>query len=169
MKMKETLDNLRQAKSAHLGWVNRARALLDGKPLDEVRVPVEHTRCRFAHWYFGEGKKLAGLKSYQGIEEPHRQLHTVYAEIYRLVTSNSKTSLLHRLTGQHEKLQRQHQHQARILFHRLQHLSNIMINKLDMLEKDVRRFATEAPVALKQTHVERRQSIGLEINGVVIS
>lgn len=168
MKAKETMDKLRMAKSAHLGWVNRARALLEGKPVDESRVPVEHTRCQFAGWYYGEGQQLAELKSFQSIEEPHRQLHAVYAEIYQLITAVAKGSWLDRMTGKHDALQKQHEQQARILFRRLQHLSSIMIGKLDMLEKDVRRLTSEAPVELKQTHVERRQPTGLEINGELV-
>ena len=168
MKLKETLDKLRMAKSAHLGWVNRARALLEGNPVDESKVPVEHTRCQFANWYYGEGQQLASLKSYQSIEEPHKQLHAVYAEIYELINAVGKGTWLDRMTGKQDERQKQHEHQARILFRRLQHLSSIMIGKLDMLEKDVRRLASEAPAELKQTHVERRQPIGLEINGEVV-
>jgi len=165
MKQKEVLDKLRMAKSAHLGWVNRARSLLEGKPVDEDKVPVEHTRCQFAGWYYGEGQQLASLDSFQSIEEPHRQLHAVYGEIYQRITAAGKGSWLDRMTGKQERLRQQHEDQARILFQRLQHLSSIVIGKLDMLEKNVRRLTSEAPVELKQTHVERRGSIGLEING----
>jgi hypothetical protein len=168
MKLKDTLDKLRQAKSAHLGWVIRAQALLNGKPADEDKEPVQHTHCLFASWYYGEGKKLAGLKSYQAIDEPHKQLHAVYADICELLTEDDKGTLLTRFTGQYDKQKQQQMHQARIQFRRLQNLSNILGNKLDMLEKDLRRLATEAPTSLRRTHVERRKQTGLEVNGEVI-
>jgi len=146
MDTRDILDRLRTAKSAHLGWVNRARALIDGKPVDKEKVPVMPTDCIFGKWYYSDGRKLASLPSYQAIEEPHNQLHAIYQEIFDLLFSRDKGNFIARLfdgSGKQEK----RREQAREKFLELQRMSDVIVARLDALERDIRAMDAR----LKQT------------------
>ncbi len=140
MDTREILDRLRTAKSAHLGWVNRARALIDGKPVDKDKVPVKHTDCIFGKWYYGDGRKLASLPSYQAIEAPHDKLHAIYQEIFDLLFSREREGFIARIFDSRKK-QEQRREQARARFRELQQMSDVIVARLDALERDVRAMA----------------------------
>ena len=61
MDKKETLAQLRRAKSAHILWRSYAHGLISGMPVEEEHAPLQHTDCKFGKWYHGDGKKLASL------------------------------------------------------------------------------------------------------------
>ncbi len=140
MDTREILDRLRTAKSAHLGWVNRARALIDGKPVDKEKVPVKHTDCIFGKWYYGDGRKLASLPSYQAIEAPHDRLHAIYKEIFDLLFTHEQGGFIARLFDSRKK-QEQRRAEARAKFQELQQMSDVIVARLDALERDVRSMA----------------------------
>jgi hypothetical protein len=50
-----TLEQLRNAKKAHIAWVQRANALIEGLPVEQQQVPVNCTECKFGIWFYGEG------------------------------------------------------------------------------------------------------------------
>ncbi|HEB67564.1 MAG TPA: hypothetical protein ENI93_06435 [Gammaproteobacteria bacterium] len=137
MDTRDILNRLRTAKSAHLGWVNRARALIDGKPVDKEKVPVMPTDCIFGKWYYSDGRKLASLPSFQAIEEPHNRLHAIYQEIFDLLFTNEKGNFIARLFDNSRK-QEQRREQARQKFLELQQMSDVIVSRLDALERDIR-------------------------------
>ena len=137
MDTRDILNRLRSAKSAHLGWVNRARALIDGKPVDKEKVPVMHTDCIFGKWYYSDGRKLASLPSYQAIEEPHNRLHAIYQEIFDLLFTKDRGNFIARLFDNSRK-QEQRREQARQKFLELQQMSDVIVSRLDVLERDIR-------------------------------
>ena len=81
------LDNeLAQREVDHLAWVHKVRDymrvyLVSGQAPAKIGVELDHHKCGFGKWYYGEGRKqtealapgLAPLL--QKIEEPHRRLH----------------------------------------------------------------------------------------------
>ncbi len=143
MNQRDVLDRLRNAKSAHLGWVNRARSLIDGKPVDQEKIPVMPTDCIFGSWYYGEGQALKRLRSFGDIEPPHNELHKVYAEIFDLLFEQDKGSFLSKLTGRYKREKQQRLEEAGKKFHKLQQMSNIIVSRLDKLEKDLRALSEE--------------------------
>lgn len=159
---REIVDKLRHARSAHIGWVNRARALIDGKPVDQEKVPVRPTDCVFGKWYYTEGRKLANLDSYKAVEPAHDRLHEIYAEIFDLLFSKHKGSFVSRLTGQYRKEQEAQRQRAHALFKDLQKMSDVIVARLDTLEKDIRRL-------MEHGDARRLDSLILEINGERIS
>jgi hypothetical protein len=82
----DLIEVIRKAKSSHIRWRSYAQALVDGVPLGEDRAPVSHTDCRFGLWYYGEGKEQLGtVQAFRDIEQPHAELHSIYAQIDALV------------------------------------------------------------------------------------
>ena len=137
MDTRDILDRLRTAKSAHLGWVNRAHALIEGKPMDKEKVPVMPTDCIFGKWYYSDGRKLASLPSYRAIEEPHNRLHAIYQEIFDLLFTQDKENFIARLFDSSRR-QEQRREQARQKFLELQQMSDVIVSRLDALERDIR-------------------------------
>jgi hypothetical protein len=82
----EVLAMIRRAKLSHVRWRAYAQGMVAGVPVDDERVPVQHTDCQFGQWYFGDGMKhLANVPTYVRLRGPHETLHGVYAEIHHLI------------------------------------------------------------------------------------
>lgn len=138
MEARELVEKLRMAKSAHIGWVNRAHALIEGKPVDKEKIPISPGNCAFGKWYYGDGRKHADLTTYKEVEQPHIRLHAIYEDIFNLLFTKQNESFLSRLIGYHAKKRQQQLAQAREHFRELQKMSDIIILKLDALERDIR-------------------------------
>jgi len=138
MEARELIEKLRLAKQAHIGWVNRAHALIEGKPVDKEKIPITPGNCTFGKWYYGEGRKLAELETYKEVEQPHIRLHAIYEDIFNLLFTEQKGSFLSRLIGRHDKERQEKLALAHEHFRDLQRMSDIIIHKLDALERDVR-------------------------------
>jgi len=86
----EALGMIRKAKLSHVRWRAYAQSMVAGVPVDEDRVPVQHTDCQFGQWYFGAGmRQLGDLELYKKVREPHETLHNVYAEIHTLIGNHN--------------------------------------------------------------------------------
>lgn len=144
MEEDETLDRkeiqarLRSAKSAHLQWRANAQGLLAGLPLDEGKVPVAHTECRFGKWYYGQGQMLVSLASYQAIEGPHDTLHAVYRRIVEALYGEvEQPSLMARLLGKRAKDDRERRRDADRLMVQLVAVSETLLASVEILEQEI--------------------------------
>ncbi|MCK4964602.1 MAG: CZB domain-containing protein, partial [Dehalococcoidia bacterium] len=72
---------LLQREVDHLNWAGSVSAFLNDENVTELGVQLDHTKCGFGKWFYGDGRTeaealLPGLKtSLRDIEEPHKQLH----------------------------------------------------------------------------------------------
>ncbi|MCP4691622.1 MAG: HAMP domain-containing protein, partial [Desulfobacterales bacterium] len=79
--------NLAQKEVDHLNWVGRVNALLTDDQITELDVELDHRKCGFGKWLYGEGRAeaLALAPSLEGtlkkVEEPHKKLHESAAHI----------------------------------------------------------------------------------------
>ncbi|MCG8688515.1 MAG: CZB domain-containing protein, partial [Desulfobacterales bacterium] len=73
--------NLAQKEVDHLNWVNQVNALLTDEEVTKLTVQMDHTKCAFGQWLYGEGRRQAeqlvpSLASLlKEIEAPHKALH----------------------------------------------------------------------------------------------
>ena len=71
----------------HLNWSEQVSAFLTDDNVNELDVQLDHTKCAFGKWYYGEGREHAEhlvpeIKSLLGqIEEPHKHLHESASKI----------------------------------------------------------------------------------------
>jgi methyl-accepting chemotaxis protein len=67
-----------KAKSAHMIFIGKVKAHLDGAHrLDPDNMPT-HTTCAFGKWYQSKGKQAFGANScFAGIDGPHAQVHNL--------------------------------------------------------------------------------------------
>jgi methyl-accepting chemotaxis protein len=105
------------AKSAHLAWRARLRAFLDGRSSLQSNEAVSERDCTLGQWYYGIGLKRYGhLPGMQALETPHKQLHEAIAAIINYKEQG------HYADAEHH-------------YQRLIHLSEEIIQGLDLLEE----------------------------------
>lgn len=136
MRKDDLILTIRNAKAAHKRWVENARSLIEGLPLDKSQVPINSTDCQFGQWYYGEGQSFKPLPSYRDIETHHDGLHKTYREIFVLLFSeeDAKPSMLSRLFGTAQKSSKERQEAAKSKFNVLEQQSVTIAKKLDDLE-----------------------------------
>lgn len=118
----DLLEVIRKAKSSHIRWRSYAQALVDGVELGDDRAPISHQDCRFGQWYYGDGREqLGNLDPFREIEQPHEQLHTIYARIDSLVAEGKLA-------------------QAREQLDELVGISRSLLEKIERLETEVKRL-----------------------------
>jgi len=138
MEAHNLIETLRSAKSAHIGWVRRAHSLIEGKRVDKEKIPITPGNCAFGQWYYGDGRKLSDLKTYKEVEQPHIRLHAIYEDIFNLLFSEQKGSFFSRLIGRRDKERQERLALAKQHFQELQKMSDVIILRLDALERDIR-------------------------------
>ncbi|MCG6869636.1 MAG: CZB domain-containing protein [Gammaproteobacteria bacterium] len=132
------MKRIRAAKSAHLQWRARAQALVAGLPIDESKLPVIHTDCKFGRWYYGEGQGLGSLDSFRAIEVPHEVLHGVYMKIFKALHQEDDRSALAKLFGKKNKHKEAALEEARGYLSELVDVSGTLLTAIEVLEKDLK-------------------------------
>lgn len=143
MDKKETLTQLRSAKSAHIQWRSYAQALIAGIPVNEEYVPIIHTNCKFGKWYYGSGQKLSSLSAFKTIETPHEVLHQVYIEIFKLLFGKDERSALKKIFGSSAKIKQENQEKAEALMQKLLAISATLLEAITLLEEEIKQIPDE--------------------------
>lgn len=141
----ETLQKINAAKRAHISWVMKADALIQGIPLEKEQVPINGTECIFGQWYYGEGQDLMSLKEFKAIEQPHFNLHHTYAKIFRLLFEKEDHSLLSKFFGQNRRHETIKVEQAKLLFPELKKHSEEVVKHLDILSARIEKITDKTP------------------------
>ena len=74
------------AQYDHINWVRRVLMYVEGeqKTINKTTL-MDHTECRFGHWYYGYGlKRYAGIKEFDDLEDIHIAVHKVGTQIVSL-------------------------------------------------------------------------------------
>jgi len=138
MNKEETLTHLRSAKKAHIAWVQRARALIEGFPIEKEQVPVECTKCKFGLWFYAEGKQLGlmpNMDCLKDIERLHYELHDVYMKIFKIYFNDEERSFFAKLFGTRKKVSSADHESAKEYYHQLKGISDKLILEIERLER----------------------------------
>ncbi|MDD2830092.1 MAG: CZB domain-containing protein [Sulfuricurvum sp.] len=150
MNKEETLVHLRNAKKAHITWVQRAHALIEGLPIEKEQVPVGCTECKFGLWFYGEGQALGmipNMDCLKEIEKLHYELHDIYMKIFKIYFSDDDRSLFSKLFGTRKKISAVNQEVAEEYYHQLKAVSERLVEGIDRLER--RLFALQENTFVK--------------------
>jgi len=140
MNKEETLAHLRNAKKAHITWVQRANALIEGLPIEKEQVPVGCTECKFGLWFYGEGQALGmipNMDCLKEIEKLHFELHDVYMKIFKIYFSDEDRSLFSKFFGTRKKVTSLNQEIAKDYYTQLKMVSEKLVDGLDRLERRI--------------------------------
>lgn len=148
MKRVKLLQNIRDAKESHLQWLNRARHLVSGLPIENEMIPLEPTACKFGVWLYTEGMKYKNYsklsKQMDEIERTHSDLHKVYLEIYKIYFTQKKKSLLRKITLRNKKIvSYKEKKNATYFYYELEHISDKLSSQLDLLERSLKIVSDE--------------------------
>ncbi|MBU1405815.1 MAG: CZB domain-containing protein [Proteobacteria bacterium] len=83
----ELRGELLQREVDHLNWAKHVSAYVYDGSITELGVELDHTKCGFGKWYYGDGRKEAEALLPQlrdpmaDIAEPHQKLHESAAKI----------------------------------------------------------------------------------------
>ena len=139
----EAIEMLGAARTAHMQWMARAKALIAGVSLNKELVPIMHTDCIFGQWYYGAGKLLENLKSYQDIEPVHTELHAIYKQIFELIFGAEENSLLRKLFASNISQKEENLLKAKELLPELVSVSKDLLVLLEALESDLQQMPDE--------------------------
>jgi len=98
------IQDINEAKVAHIRWVQKASKLVSGYDVDKNFIPVEETACNFGKWYYTHGIFLLRDDKYEDLMEKIGQLHIELHDYYRIIydiyfVMPQKRSLLHKVVS----------------------------------------------------------------------
>lgn len=149
----EVLNHLRTAKSAHKGWVDRAKLLVHGLEIKEDAIPMMATQCKFGQWFYEDGQMLNACKnnppeSMSEIEHLHSQLHDIYLGIYKIYYASENKGFFSKLLGIKRKVSEAEKDIAKTYFHELEGVSHKLLDELNRLERRISATSEEDIAAL---------------------
>lgn len=133
-----TLEHLSAAKKAHIKWVNRAKSLVEGLPVEKDAIPVDSTECKFGQWFYGEGQKLnafPNMECLSNIETLHFHLHDIYLKIFKLYFGETNRSFFSKLFQMKKKVSEQEKEMAKDYFVQLESISKELLEGIGKLER----------------------------------
>jgi hypothetical protein len=138
MTKEETLTHLRNAKKAHITWVHRAHALIEGLPVEKEQVPVSCTDCKFGQWFYGEGQRLNMMPSMdclKEIETLHFELHDTYMKIFKIYFGDDDRSFFSKIFGMRKTISSFNHDIAKDYYSQLKVISEKLIATIERLER----------------------------------
>ena len=84
------LKHLKLAQPDHMDWIKQGHNLLNGTAQEDLRKPISCTDCGFGKWYFSEGHKLVSVPQLKELENLHKEVHTLYTEMYYITFDRRK-------------------------------------------------------------------------------
>lgn len=144
----DALQRLRSAKTAHLQWRARAQALVAGVSIDEDKLPMLHTDCKFGQWYYGDGQDLSSLEAFKSIESPHELLHAVYMKLFQTLHGEDDRSGWAKLFGSKADFKDKQIAEAKRHLDELVDISKTLLSTIEVLESELKDMDDAAVEAL---------------------
>ena len=138
MNKEVTLKHLHAAKKAHVSWVSKARALIEGLPVQKEQIPIDCTSCKFGEWFYSDAqalKAIPGMEYLREIEELHFDLHDVYMKIFKIYFDESNLSFISKLFGSKKKVSEAEHIIAETYYQELRKISKKLVELIDRLER----------------------------------
>ncbi len=133
-----TLQLLGEAKKSHVKWVQRAKLLIGGLPIDQDAIPLNCTDCDFGQWFYDRGQQLNALGANEclhDIEKAHFEVHEHYTKIFKIYFDTTDRSFLSKIFHSKKKISEQEKEIAKEYFSRLQVSSDAILEHIGRLER----------------------------------
>ena len=134
------LEHLRNAKKAHLKWLQRAKALISNIPVEKDAIPVDYTECMFGQWFYSEGQEVAlmpGMDCVAQIGLKHQELHDEYLKIFKIYFGEANKSFFSKLFNLKKKISESEQEIARQYYDNLKLISDDLLKLIEKLERRI--------------------------------
>ena len=146
MAKSDVLLQLRNAKKAHIKWVQRAHVLVEGLTIDKDAIPMQSTDCVFGEWFYGEGQQIAlmpGMDCFKEIEKRHNELHEVYLDIYKIYFDESDKSFFAKVFNMKKRISQKEHDNALEFYARLKQVSEELLVQIEKLERRINAMSEE--------------------------
>lgn len=138
MEKENILNELRSAKVAHLKWVQRAKSLISGIPIEKESIPLDYTDCVFGKWFYSDGQDIAllpGMSVMDDIGAKHTDLHEIYFKIFQVYFGEGKMSFFSKLLKIKKKVSAAEQDMAQRYYEELEAVSKELLDLIGKLER----------------------------------
>ena len=146
MEKENILDELRSAKVAHLKWVQRAKSLISGVPIEKEAIPLDYTDCMFGKWFYSVGQEIAlmpGMTIMDSIGEKHTALHSIYFKIFQIYFGDQARSFFSKLLKMKKKVSSAEQEMAEQYYEELESVSKELLDMIGRLERRINALGEE--------------------------
>lgn len=146
MEKENILNELRSAKVAHLKWVQRAKSLISGMPVEKEAIPLDYTDCVFGKWFYSVGQEIAlmpGMSVIDTIGERHTALHNMYFKIFQIYFGNSTMSFFSKLLKMKKKISSAEEEMALQYYNDLEGISKELLEMIGRLERRINALSEE--------------------------
>lgn len=140
MEKESILQELRSAKVAHLKWVQRAKSLISGMPVEKESIPLDYTDCIFGKWFYSVGQDIAlmpGMSVMESIGTKHTDLHQVYFKIFQVFFGEMNKSFFSKLLKMKKKVSPAEQEMAERYYDELEAISKELLDLIGKLERRI--------------------------------
>ena len=138
MEKADVLKSIRSARRAHIIWVDRAKALVNGLAIRKEQIPLEVTECDFGKWFYCDGQILLSIfteRAVKKLDTKHKELHDTYMKIFKIYFPLTKRSLLAKLLKKRKKITANDEYNALVYLGELEKTSDEMVSYLNIIEK----------------------------------
>jgi len=140
MEKENIVEHLRNAKAAHIKWVQKAKLLINGMEVKEDSIPVDSTECKFGKWFYSDGQVLNALSNnplecMTKIERLHFDLHDVYMNIFKIYFNKPKDGFFAKLFGKKNTVSEHESNKAFEYYTRLESISTELLDEINRLER----------------------------------
>lgn len=141
IKKNKALEQLDDAKRAHMKFVNRAKSITEGGPKVRDPHPLESSCCQFGVWLNTDGINMLNsleMDNVSHIQSLHNQLHEKYNSIYEIyfgssegIVYDSKVTLVKNTISKNDETI------AKEYMSQLRELSYALLGELEKVEKHI--------------------------------
>ena len=148
MNKADTVEHLHNAKKAHVKWVQRAKALIEGLPMEKDAIPVDCTECKFGQWFYGEGQNLnaiPGMDCLKEIETLHFDLHDMYMKIFKIYFGEDiNRSFFSKIFNKKSKVSDRDKDIAKEYYDQMLGISHELLDVIGRLERRLHAMSADA-------------------------
>ncbi|MFT5660881.1 MAG: hypothetical protein ACI9TV_001525 [Sulfurimonas sp.] len=140
MEKESIVQELRSAKVAHLKWVQRAKSLISGMPIEKEAIPLDYTDCIFGKWFYSAGQDIVmmpGMNVMESIGIKHTELHQIYFKIFQVYFGEGGKSFFSRLLKIKRKVSSAEQEMAERYYDELEAVSKELLDLIGKLERRI--------------------------------
>jgi len=142
MQKSDILQHLRDAKAAHIQWVQRAKLLIEGFDVDKQSIPVNATECKFGQWFYSDAQKLNALRNnnldcMNTIESLHFKLHDIYLQIFKIYFGDQNKGFFAKLFKRKNSVSEESKAYAKKLYHEMEEVSKELLEEVNKMERRV--------------------------------
>ena len=140
MSKKEALSYIKSAKASHIEWRSNVQGYVSGMHIDASKLPLIHTNCIFAQWYYTEGQIFTHLSSYKAINLLLEDVFEKYRSLYRALHTPTKKAGLFQ---SQDKIETKRTDKINSLMQEVFNSSQKLIQATTTLEHDIKLLSDE--------------------------